>query len=250
MTVRILSAALAMTVLSACSQGQKGRSTEMKTSLDSVSYAIGADIGANLKRSKMDSLNVDIMAKGLRDGMDSTVKIDAEVLQAVMESFMGKMQERRQAEERSAAEFGIETDIRGRERIPAEAEGAGHSAERSEFSRIDDGLHHLGAWMVNPHDAVHQMDIVRPGRVDHFPRGGDADGDGLFDQEMFPGFSGIFDPFKMEVRWEREVDDVDIRIVDHRLIAADGIRDAVFCSPSFRLLKIAAADRRQFATGG
>jgi FKBP-type peptidyl-prolyl cis-trans isomerase len=104
MTVRILSAALAMTVLSACSQGQKGRNTEMKTSLDSVSYAIGADIGANLKRSKMDSLNVDIMAKGLRDGMDSTVKIDAEVLQAVMESFMGKMQERRQAEERSAAE--------------------------------------------------------------------------------------------------------------------------------------------------
>ena len=65
MTVRILSAALAMTVISACSQGQKGRNTEMKTNLDSVSYAIGADIGANLKRSKMDSLNVDIMAVGL-----------------------------------------------------------------------------------------------------------------------------------------------------------------------------------------
>ena len=52
----------------------------MKTNMDSVSYAIGADIGANLKRSKMDSLNVDIMAVGLRDGLDSTVKIDEEKL--------------------------------------------------------------------------------------------------------------------------------------------------------------------------
>ncbi|MEZ4739766.1 MAG: FKBP-type peptidyl-prolyl cis-trans isomerase [Flavobacteriales bacterium] len=104
MTVRILSAALAMTVLSACSQGQKGRNAEMKTTLDSVSYAIGADIGANLKRSKMDSLNVDMMARGLQDGMDSTVKVDAEVLQGVMEAFMAKMQARRQAEEQALAE--------------------------------------------------------------------------------------------------------------------------------------------------
>ena len=80
MTVRFLSAALAMTFLSACSQGQKARNTEMKTTIDSVSYAIGADIGANLKRSKMDSLNVDIMAMGLQDGLDSAVKIDAEKL--------------------------------------------------------------------------------------------------------------------------------------------------------------------------
>ena len=76
----------------------------MKTNMDSVSYAIGADIGANLKRSKMDSLNVDIMAVGLRDGLDSTVKIDEEKLRVVMEGFMAKMQGARQAEEMQKAD--------------------------------------------------------------------------------------------------------------------------------------------------
>lgn len=104
MTVRFLSAALAMTFLSACSQGQKARNTEMKTTIDSVSYAIGADIGANLKRSKMDSLNVDLMAVGLQDGLDSALKLDAETLQAVMQSFMMKMQAERMAEEQKAGE--------------------------------------------------------------------------------------------------------------------------------------------------
>ncbi len=104
MSVRFLSAALAMTVLSACSQGQKARNTEMKSTVDSVSYAIGADIGANLKRSKMDSLNVDLMAMGLQDGLDSAVKIDAEKLQAVMQGYMMKMQAKRQAEEQAAGE--------------------------------------------------------------------------------------------------------------------------------------------------
>lgn len=104
MTVRFLSAALAMTVLSACSQGQKARNNEMKSTVDSVSYAIGADIGANLKRSKMDSLNVDLMAMGLQDGLDSTLKIDAEKLQAVMQGYMMKMQAKRQSEEQAAGE--------------------------------------------------------------------------------------------------------------------------------------------------
>lgn len=104
MTVRFLSAALAMTLLSACSQGQKARNTEMKSTIDSVSYAIGADIGANLKRSKMDSLNVDLMAMGLQDGLDSTVKIEADKLQAVMQGYMMKMQAKRQAEEQAAGE--------------------------------------------------------------------------------------------------------------------------------------------------
>lgn len=104
MTVRFLSAALAMTILSACSQGQKARNAEMKTTIDSVSYAIGADIGANLKRSKMDSLNVDLMAVGLQDGLDSALKLDAETLQAVMQSFMMKMQAERMAEEQKAGE--------------------------------------------------------------------------------------------------------------------------------------------------
>lgn len=99
MIVRSISAVVSITLLTACTQGQKGRNTEIKTSMDSVSYAIGADIGGNLKRGKVDSLNVDLLAAGLADGLDSTLRLDQETLQGVMNSFMMKMQTRMKAEE-------------------------------------------------------------------------------------------------------------------------------------------------------
>lgn len=104
MTTRTLSAALAMTMLVACSQGQKARNMEIKTAMDSVSYAIGADIGSNLKRGKIDSLNVDIVAMGLQDGLDSAMKLDETAMRNVMQAFMMRMQTKRQAEEQALAE--------------------------------------------------------------------------------------------------------------------------------------------------
>jgi FKBP-type peptidyl-prolyl cis-trans isomerase len=103
MTIRITTAALAMTVLSACSQGQKGRVT-LANEMDSVSYAIGADIGANFKRSKLDSVNLEAMKMGLRDGLDSASMMDEETLQTVVQGFMMKMQQARMAEEAKAGE--------------------------------------------------------------------------------------------------------------------------------------------------
>lgn len=104
MIVRSISAVVSITLLTACTQGQKGRNTEIKTSMDSVSYAIGADIGGNLKRGKVDSLNVDLLAAGLADGLDSTLRLDEETLQGVMQAFMMKMQTRMKAEEAAKGE--------------------------------------------------------------------------------------------------------------------------------------------------
>lgn len=104
MNVRSISAVLAMTAVCACSQGQKGRNIEIKSAMDSVSYAIGADIGGNLKRGKIDSLNIDLVAMGLQDGLDSAMKLDEETLRGVMQSFMMKMQTKRQAEEQAKGE--------------------------------------------------------------------------------------------------------------------------------------------------
>lgn len=104
MTVRSISAALAMTIVCACSQGQKGRNVEIKSAMDSVSYAIGADIGNNLKRGKIDSLNIDIVAMGLQDGLDSTTKLDDATMRGVMQAFMTKLQTKRQAEEQAKGE--------------------------------------------------------------------------------------------------------------------------------------------------
>ncbi len=103
MTIRITTAVLAMTVLAACSQGQKGR-VALKTEMDSVSYAIGADIGTNFKRSKLDDVNLDAMKMGLRDGLDSASMMDEETLQAVVQEYMMKLQKDQMAEEAKAGE--------------------------------------------------------------------------------------------------------------------------------------------------
>jgi FKBP-type peptidyl-prolyl cis-trans isomerase len=106
MTIRLLSAALAMTILSACSQGQKGR-VQLRTEMDSVSYAIGADIGNNFKMSNLDNVNVDAIAMGLRDGIDGASIMTEETLQQVVQAYMMKMQEERMAEERVQGEANI-----------------------------------------------------------------------------------------------------------------------------------------------
>lgn len=127
MTIRIVSAALAMTVLSACSQGQKGR-TPLKTEMDSVSYAIGADIGANFKRNKLEGVNLEAMRDGLRDGLDSSVTMDEMVLQSVVQRYMMRLQEERQAEERKQGE---ENRVIGEEYLLANGKRAGVTTTES-----------------------------------------------------------------------------------------------------------------------
>ncbi len=103
MNVRFASAVLAMTILSACSQGQKGR-VNLQTEMDSVSYAIGTDIGSNFKRSKLDSVNVDALAMGLRDALDSAMLFDEATVQQVVQGYMAKVQEKQMAAERAKGE--------------------------------------------------------------------------------------------------------------------------------------------------
>ena len=103
MILRIVPAALAMTILSACSQGQKGR-VALTTEMDSVSYAIGTDIGRNFKRSKVDSMNVDAIAMGMRDALDSASLMDEPTVQRVVQGYMMKLREKEMAAERAKGE--------------------------------------------------------------------------------------------------------------------------------------------------
>ncbi len=129
MTIRLLSAALAMTILSACSQGQKGR-VELKTEMDSVSYAIGSDIGNNFKQSNLDDVNVDALAMGLRDGLDSASIMSDEVLQEVVQAYMVKMQQARMEDERK----------QGEANIAAGEEYLAENAKRPEVKTTESGL--------------------------------------------------------------------------------------------------------------
>lgn len=57
-------------VLSACGQSGKG-GAKLKNENDSLSYALGVSIGSNLGRSDLKDVSIDMMAKGMKDVLDS-----------------------------------------------------------------------------------------------------------------------------------------------------------------------------------
>jgi FKBP-type peptidyl-prolyl cis-trans isomerase FklB len=73
----------ALVTLFSCNQTgtTENKSMELKTELDSVSYAIGMDIANNLKQNKLDSLNVDALADAMK-----AVFTDAETKMSVEEA--------------------------------------------------------------------------------------------------------------------------------------------------------------------
>ncbi|MEO5572273.1 MAG: FKBP-type peptidyl-prolyl cis-trans isomerase [Bacteroidia bacterium] len=76
--------------LTAC-QGQKNKETKstLSTQLDSVSYGIGQSIGQNLKKDNLTDIDVDLIAKGMRDAFksDSSIMKGSDA-QTVIQSFM------------------------------------------------------------------------------------------------------------------------------------------------------------------
>ncbi len=60
---------LALIALYSCNQAdgtKSGKDMELKTELDSVSYAIGMDIASNLAQNKLDKIDVDIFATAMK----------------------------------------------------------------------------------------------------------------------------------------------------------------------------------------
>jgi FKBP-type peptidyl-prolyl cis-trans isomerase len=57
-------------LLSSCDQKITGNA-DLNTKFDSLSYAIGADLGSNLNNAKLEELNYDAFVKGLIDGFES-----------------------------------------------------------------------------------------------------------------------------------------------------------------------------------
>jgi FKBP-type peptidyl-prolyl cis-trans isomerase FklB len=115
MNIRLCFSALAAILLGACTDqaaGQKGQVVALKTNIDSVSYGLGTDIGHNMKMSGLDSLNVQALAMGITDGIDSTEKITSEnvrnLVQAYMVEAQKKVMARQQAEGESRMRVGEE----------------------------------------------------------------------------------------------------------------------------------------------
>lgn len=89
--------------LLAC-QGNTQSKVELKTTQDSVSYAIGTSIGTNLKQQKVD-VNVDVLASGIRHVIDSAqLMLTEEQAQSVMMAFQQRMMAKQQEEANAAGD--------------------------------------------------------------------------------------------------------------------------------------------------
>jgi FKBP-type peptidyl-prolyl cis-trans isomerase FklB len=107
MNIRLSISVAAALILGACTDhaaGQKGQAPALRTVMDSVSYGIGTDIGHNIKMSGLDSLNIDALVDGLRDGVDSTEKIASEKVRVLVQTYMLEAQKKAMAKEQAAGE--------------------------------------------------------------------------------------------------------------------------------------------------
>jgi FKBP-type peptidyl-prolyl cis-trans isomerase FklB len=95
---------MALTLVTSCegqsqSASEQGGKPVMKTKLDSLRYAIGGDIGRNLKMSELDKISIELMAAGMRDvfsGKESTMS--QQQCQSVINEYIQSLQQKKQEE--------------------------------------------------------------------------------------------------------------------------------------------------------
>ncbi len=97
MKIKVLSIALAMGTLALVScNNQPTKNVKLKTSLDSVSYAIGANFGENLKRGNLEKINANVMLAAMQAALDGdSLKFDPREGGKIINDYL-----RKQAEEK------------------------------------------------------------------------------------------------------------------------------------------------------
>jgi FKBP-type peptidyl-prolyl cis-trans isomerase FklB len=80
---------------------------KLKTKQDSVSYAVGVDIGKNMKRQEIE-LDLNVMLAGMKDAMSNgKVQLTDEQMMAVMQTFQQEMMAKMQAKKAKEGEENI-----------------------------------------------------------------------------------------------------------------------------------------------
>lgn len=80
-------------IVSSCSKNTAQKTdVKLETELDSVCYAMGLDIGANIKSSGMDKINTDALTKGFNDAFNDVQPLmDKEQLQMFLQGYFMKL---------------------------------------------------------------------------------------------------------------------------------------------------------------
>jgi len=104
----ILAGVLAFSLVS-CNNKEGGdnhssNNVEIKTEMDSVSYAIGANISESLLKQGIEGLNVDLLVKGIKDNHNKTLVVPAEVNSKVLEAYSMRQQAKYQEQMKAEAE--------------------------------------------------------------------------------------------------------------------------------------------------
>jgi len=97
--MRKLGLLVAVVALVFASCKTENKNVEIKTFNDSLSYSIGNDIAKSFERSKIDSINVDVLAKAMKDRMakDTTTGLDSATIADVLMKFQMKMRAEQEA---------------------------------------------------------------------------------------------------------------------------------------------------------
>lgn len=85
-----LSAAI---ILSSCGQTNT-KNVKLNTEMDTLSYAIGADFGSNLKNFNLNDINYDAFVNGLKDRIDENeLKLAEEEIRPFIQAYITKIRE-------------------------------------------------------------------------------------------------------------------------------------------------------------
>jgi FKBP-type peptidyl-prolyl cis-trans isomerase FklB len=96
----LLFATFTVFTFTSCDGQKKSKSSEGKltTMIDSVSYGIGSTIGRNLQKDGLDSIDVDLLARGIKEVFEGkTAAMTPESAQNVIQNYVQGIQQRKQA---------------------------------------------------------------------------------------------------------------------------------------------------------
>jgi len=115
---------------------QRKKKDELKTEIDSVSYALGVNMGSSIKNLNIDNINVEQINKGIKDIITTDeVKISADDAHLLIQNFLINLQEKQKMEniekgnaflEENKTKEGVVTLPSGLQYLVTE-EGAGQS---------------------------------------------------------------------------------------------------------------------------
>src|SRR3990172_834024 len=111
--------------------------------------------------------------------------------------------------------------------IKGKPKGSSYHPRYSDRSLSQEFLNLQSLWMKAIHEGFHQQTMVSFGRINHLPGLGGTICQWLFTQNMFSCLKSANGPRAVQMVWERNVNHINIRVLQQRGIASIAIRESV-----------------------